>query len=219
MVVATFGDSTTAARPGVISYTEQIAPRFLGSRLRPRFVHSAGMEGGTTEHARQRFQKEVLDEKPSVVMIQFGVNDSMADVWLVPPVTKPRTRPEVFEENIRFFIKECRAVGASVVLMTPQQLRWTPKLGKLFGRHPYRPNEERGLCVLLEEYVQVLRRVAEEWAVPFVDVYALYDAWEKSHRRSSVELLVDGIHPNTAGHTLTAEALLPYLQRALYQCD
>jgi len=214
--VVTFGDSTTAPRSGVISYTEQIAPRFLGCRHAPRFVHSAGNEGETTIHARRRFQKEVLDEKPTVVMIQFGINDSMVDVWLIPPATTPRTPPDVFEENLRFFVKECRAVGASVILLTPQQLRWTPRMQKLFGRSPYRPEEERGFCVLLEEYVAVVRKVAGEWAVPLVDLYALYDTWEQTHLRSSGELLVDGVHPNTAGHTLAAEALLPLVQRGLY---
>ncbi len=214
--MVTFGDSTTAPRNGVISYTEQIAPRFLGYRQAPRFVHSAGNEGETTVHARQRFQKEVLNEQPAVVVIQFGINDSMADVWLIPPTTTPRTPLAVFEENIRFFVKECRAVGASVILMTPQQVRWTPKLRKLFGRRPYQPEEERGFCVLLEEYVAVVRKVACEWAVPFVDLYALYDMWEQTHLRSSAELLVDGIHPNTAGHALAADALLPLVQRVLY---
>lgn len=217
MVVVTFGDSTTAPRAGVISYTEQVAPRFLGSRRKPYFFLNAGLRGDTTVKAEHRFKSEVLTEKPSVVVIQFGINDSTIDVWMIPPSCTPRTPIDVFEANIRFFIKECRAVGSAVILMTPNQLRWTPEMLRIYGRRPYQPTEERGFTFILDRYVEVLRKIAVELAVPFVDVYALYDAWEAAHGRSCSELLHDGVHPNTTGHTLVAEALLPLLQRALYQ--
>jgi len=85
--------------------------------------------------------------------------------------------------------------------MTPQPLRWTPKLLKLYGKPPYVPGDEAGLNVLLEEYVKTLREVAREKKVPLVDVYAAF-------ADGAGGLLQDGMHPNDKGHALIYRLLL-----------
>ena len=211
--IVAFGDSTTAARPGVEVYATQLERRFPpSSGVR---ILNKGFPGDSTALARKRFVADVLEAKPNLVIIQFGIDDAAIDVWKTPPAQAPRVSLADFEANLRYFIDAVRQAGGRVILMTPNPLRWTPKLVQLYGRPPYHPEDEQGLTRPLEAYVQVVRRLAAELQLPLVDVYALYAGWEKSHGQSYAQLLNDGMHPRTAGQVLVTEALAPVVSAAL----
>lgn len=208
--VVTFGDSLTAPRAGVVTYTDQLRQRF-GT---VEFVNK-GVGGNDTGMAAQRFARDVLSENPQLVIMQFGINDSTVDVWKNPPQAASRVSAAAFEKNLRRFITDIRAAGGTVILMTPGQIRWTDQLRKLYGKPPYDPESEKGFCVMLPAYVEVLRKLAAEYQLPLIDVYAMYDAWEAKNHLSCASLLPDGMHPNTDGHRLVADALQPEIERLL----
>ena len=210
--VVSFGDSTTAPRANVSVYTEQLEQRFLGAPV--RFLNR-GVGGNTTAMARQRFERDVLSAKPDIVIVQFGMNDSMVDVWEKPPAKGPRVAVADYESNLRYFVKAIQARGGKVVLMTPNQRRWSPSLLKLYSRPPYDPNSERGLLAGMDPYNEAVRRVARELGASLVDVYALDDAWEKASGQSCSQLMLDGMHPNTSGQRLLTDALEPRLRELL----
>ena len=62
------------------------------------------------------------------MIIQFGINDAAIDVWRNPPATKPRVPEAFFRENLLFFIDSLRQHDTRIILMTPNPLRWTPRL-------------------------------------------------------------------------------------------
>lgn len=214
-MIITFGDSTTAPREGVDVYTEQLVCRFQDTRPELRFVNQ-GVRGDTTAAARLRFDEAVLAARPEVVILQFGINDSAVDVWKNPPEIKSRVSLAEYEGNLRFFVEQILAAGGHVILMTPNQLRWTPETRNLYGRPPYDADDERGFSHILLGYVEVVRRLAREYTIPLIDVFASYDLWEESRSVSCSELMLDGMHPNTVGQTLVANALEPFL-RTHYQ--
>lgn len=203
MIIA-FGDSTTAPREGVKVYTVQLARRFQDTQL--SFINR-GLPGDTTMAARARFDEDVRREIPKVLILQFGINDSAVDVWKTPPETESRVSLGEYERNLRFFIEEMLAMGKEVILMTPNQLRWTSETRALYGRSPYDVSDDHGFTRILESYAEVVRRLAREYTIPLVDVFALYDLWEKEASRGCSELMLDGMHPNTLGHTLVADAI------------
>lgn len=209
-MVVTFGDSTTALRDGVEVYTDQLARRFLGEIAGQHFVNR-GVPGNTTADARQRFADDVLALAPQVVIIQFGINDSAVDVWKSPPVNHARVPLADYCENLRFFVTEIRRISGKVIFMTPNPLRWSTETRRLYNAHPYDPTHDLGFTVVLHPYVDAVRRLSDELAVPLVDIYALYEQWETFHGESCSRLLLDGMHPNTQGHTLVADALAPLL--------
>ena len=86
---------------------------------------NAGVRGNNTEDAARRFQKDVLDNKPDLVVLQFGINDSAVDVWKQPPADKPRVDLKNFRNHLQYFISTLKSRGVKVVLMTPNPLRWT----------------------------------------------------------------------------------------------
>lgn len=210
-VVVMLGDSTTAVRPGAIErvYASRVEQSLIDSGFPVRVIN-AGVGGNSTTDGLGRFAKDVVAHQPDLVVIQFGINDSAVDVWRDPPATSPRVSIETFETNLRRLIERSREAGARVVLMTTNPIRWTPKLKELYGKMPYNPDRPDGFDLpLLSRYNAVARRVATGAGVPLVDVHAEF-------MRGDVDaLLLDGMHPNDAGHAIVAGLLAPVIGEQL----
>ncbi len=208
--IVAFGDSTTAVRGNLKTYS-----RFLQTGLSrsdvPVRVINAGIGGNNTQHARARFEKDVLSHDPDVVIIQFGINDAAVDVWKTPPATQPRIALKEYETNLRHFITELRKRNVKVILMTPNPLRWTPKMLEMYGKPPYLPEEKGGFNVLLREYSEAVRKIAKAEDVQLIDIDRAFDEFGKANGESVDDLLLDGIHPNERGHRLIADALISLL--------
>lgn len=212
VTVVAFGDSTTARRANTLVYEEVLHER-LGKDMVT--ILNKGIPRHTTSMGNGRFERDVLSHAPGVVIIQFGINDSAVDVWADPPKKEPRNSIEKYEANLRRFVRDSKALGAEVILMTPNQLRWTPALKERYGKPPYDSQDEDGFNLYLKDYAEVVRKVAREEGAGLVDVYAEYDNFEKATGKSASALLSDGMHPNSEGHALVADLLEPLLRRAV----
>lgn len=218
--IVMFGDSTTAFRPGAVKQVYSVrVQRALASAGSPLTVVNAGVGGNTTADAKARFERDVLRLRPKLVVIQFGINDAAVDVWRKPPATKPRVPLKQFAANLRGMIAAARKRGIKVVLMTANPLRWTPKLKRLYGKPPYDPKAADGFDRPLQRYNAKVRDLAKEMKVPLVDVHAAFEESAKKSGRPVGELLLDGMHPNDAGHKLIAGRLLPVLRATLRHAD
>jgi acyl-CoA thioesterase-1 len=129
----------------------------------------------------------------------FGSNDSFVD----DGKTEGRVSIEAYRHNLATMIEGARAVGIRPILMTPP--RWGPR--PVDGLRES-PNPR------LEVYVQVCRDLADEKKVPLVDHFADWKTAEEQGQALSA-WLVDGLHPNPAGHARMAALLLPVLRREL----
>ena len=212
--VVAFGASTTASRGTTRIFADRLRDA-LAERGVPAEVLNAGVGGNTTEMARRRFQRDVLDHEPDLVVICLGVNDSTYDVWKDPPAEAPRVSPEKYLENMAFFVREIRARGGETILMTPQLLRWTPRMKEMYGKPPYDPANPDGFNVSLRRYVAALRELAAREKVPLVDVFAAFEAYDAVEGQSADDLLPDGMHPNSQGHGIIADLLIPEAVRIL----
>ena len=215
--IIAFGDSTTALRPGAVEkvYSQRVdeALQGIGSSLS---VANAGVGGNTTREARKRLVKSVLQYKPRIVIMQFGINDAAVDVWKTPPATEPRVPLAEYLENMTFMIAESRKQKAKVILMTTNPLRWTSRLREMYGKPPYLRDAEDGFdSPFLAAYNEALRKLAKELDVPLVDVRAAYPAFALKHQKTIDEMLLDGMHPGDLGHQLVAELLVPAIRSQL----
>jgi lysophospholipase L1-like esterase len=206
VTIVAFGDSTTAVRGETMIYAA-----ILPEELRHIRVINAGVPGNTTEMARARFEKDVLSHQPQVAIIQFGINDSMVDVWKTPPATQSRVPLERYEANLRYFVHELKSRNTRVLLMTPNPLRWAPKLKELYGRPPYQPDDPDGLNIRLATYCEVVRRVAHEEGAELIDVQQAFFDQAQKQSISVDKLLLDGMHPNDQGHRIVADLLIERL--------
>lgn len=213
--IVMFGDSTTAPRGSTKVYASLVETSLqsIGSTLS---VHNAGVPSNTTADARKRLQTDVLQYKPRVVVMQFGINDSAVDVWRKPPATTPRVPLKDFVDNYRSLIADAQNAKAKVIVMTTNPLRWTSKLRELYGKAPYLPQSEDGFdSPFLASYNDALRTLAKEMQVPTVDVRAAYHDFAQKHKVTVDDMLSDGMHPNDLGHQLVSELLVPVIRNAL----
>jgi lysophospholipase L1-like esterase len=163
--------------------------------------------GNTTRAALARFETDVLAFAPRLVVLQFGINDSAIDVWQNPPATAPRVPPAEFTANLRQMVRTLRERGTHVILLTTNRVYWSDKIRELYGRPPYDPQDPEGFNrPQLDAYNQLIRDLAAGEQVPLVDLNAAYAA----HPEPS-SLLLDGVHPADAGHTLVADLLTPVI--------
>ena len=199
--IVTFGDSLTAPRPGVITYSD-----VLQKDLREQGVEiiSSGVPGNTSTQARARFDTDVLAKHPDLVIIQLGANDAAIDVWKDPPATGPRVDIGTYRDNLEYFVRTLRERKSAVILMTPNRFAWTPRLRRLYGKLPYSVASDDGFNFMLDRYSDVVREIARRDNIKLVDAAKTVPA----------SALLDGMHPNSDGHRIVAGLLLP-LVRAL----
>lgn len=204
--IVAFGDSTTATRGQLNIYAKRLAatPPLQPFDLK---IINAGVGGNNTSLASKRFDRDVLRHHADVIIIQFGINDAAVDVWRTPPATLPRISLKHFEANLNHFITASQSQGAQVILMTPNPTRWTSKLKTLYGKAPYVASDPDGFNKLLVNYAASVRKLANKHNVPLVDIYQVFQDYNKQPNQSIDTLLLDGMHPNDRGHQIIAELL------------
>ena len=154
----TIGDSTMANKPDPDENPEkgwaQMLPEFLKAELE---VKNHAVNGRSTKNFIDEGRwKKVFDELQDgdYVFIQFGHNDQKIkdSARYTNPYTQYRT-------NLEFFVKETRAKGAIPVLFSSIVRRNFNEYGVLVDTHGV--------------YPLIVRMVAKDLEVPFVDLQSL----------------------------------------------
>jgi lysophospholipase L1-like esterase len=211
VVVVAFGDSTTAPRGKVRVFAQRLEETVGRNDHRVRVINS-GVPRDTTRAARERLARDVIAHHPRFATISFGINDSAVDVF--NGATQPRVPLREYEQNLAWMVSRLREQDIRPILMTPNPVAWTDELKKLYGKPPYRPDDADGWNVLLKEYAQAVRRVAESNDVPLVDTYRLFQAYAAEPGHALNDLMSDGMHPNDAGHDIIADQVALLLASA-----
>jgi len=99
------------------------------------------------------FWQQALDAKPDFILIQFGHNDSHA-------LDKPEaTRADGdFMDNLRRYVTETRAIGATPIFVTPMHRR---------------SFKNGALTLELQPYADAMKKVGKEMKVSVIDLYTL----------------------------------------------
>ncbi len=208
--IIAFGDSTTAPRGELVVFADLLAQELPKRGMKVEVINS-GVPGNNTEQARERFEKDVLARKPDAVVLWFGLNDAAVDVYL--NATEPRVSLERYENNLRSFVRQLREKGIAAVLMTPNPMTWTKEILGYYGKAPYRPEDPDGMNVVMGPYVEAVRRTAREERAALVDAFQAFRDAGTAAEGGMDEFLLDGMHPNNAGHRLVANLLMPYFLR------
>jgi len=197
--IVALGDSITNA-VGISGVEEQDTYRYLmqielskamGGKVT---VINAGVNGDITALALDRLERDVLRHKPHYVTIMFGVNDAG---YFRPdgPVGKtPRVSAQDFEKNLRIIIAQVKSIDAKPILVTPVPMSPSYHLADLPAY------VEHGLNYLVDEYADIIRRLAQELKIPLIDVHQAF-----SDDKKTQEYVPDGIHPDKRGQRLIAD--------------
>ncbi len=204
--IVTFGDSTTARREGVIVYSTLLENDLPALGVNATVINK-GIGGNNTNDGIERFNYDVLGKNPDVVVIQFGINDSMVDVWKNPPATASRVPLSTYRANLTYMTQTLKNAGANVILMTPNPMRWSSVWLHYYGAAPYDTTDVDGLNATIKDYVQAVRQIAAAEQVDLVDVYDMFVQYDQIPGQEMMDLSVGGMHPNSAGHRLIANEL------------
>ena len=212
VTVVAFGDSTTAPRGRLKTYADCLRADLPDRGIQVEIIN-AGVGGHSTQDAWGRFEQDVTEKHPQIVIVQFGINDSTINVWKNPPDTKAPVSLGQFTVNLERMVETLSKQECQVILMTPNPMRWTPALVKLYGKPPYLPADPDGLNVTLSPYAAAVRALAKKRKLPLIDVHNVFQAYGQKPGQSVDDLLLDGMHPNDQGQRLVADLLIPEILR------
>lgn len=182
-----FGDSITEMGfvIEVRGFVAQLADRYA----RRADVLARGFSGYTTREAVKILDTAVLAEKPDIVILFFGANDSTL------PGQIQHVPLKEYKSNLLNIASRIAVAGAWLVLVTPPPVN--EKLIK---------NRTLGTTAT---YAKVCIDVAREMNLPVVDLFMKLQEegnWEKS-------ALIDGLHLSANGMTRLYEELAMALDR------
>jgi isoamyl acetate esterase len=189
------GDSITAAGVGPKGYVTLIKNE-LEEKHKDLGVEviGAGVSGNKVPDIQGRLEKDVLDKKPTIVVIYIGIND----VWHGEKDPTKGTSKEKYEAGLRDVIGRCKGAGARVILCTPS----------VIGEKNDGSNTNDAK---LDEYSDISRAVAKDLKAPVCDLRMFFQFYEKDHNTDNKEagvLTGDKVHLNDAGNKFVADALL-----------
>ena len=157
-------------------------------------VVNAGISGNKVPDLQGRLKKDVLDKKPTIVVIYIGIND----VWHGENDPAKGTTKEKFAAGLKDIIKQIQDAGAKVILCTPSVIgEKKPGTNKLDAK--------------LDEYSDVSRAVAKDTKVPLCDLRKAFQEYELANNKDDQEkglLTGDRVHLNEAGNKLVADTML-----------
>jgi len=151
-----------------------------------------GIGGQTTPQMLVRFRQDVIDLKPTVVVILAGTNDIAGN-------TGPSTI-EMIEDNLASMAELAKANGIRVVLSSVLPVY----------DYPWKPGlEPAPKIIALNKW---MKEYAREHGAVYLDYHS---AMADSRGGMRSELANDGVHPNEAGYRIMAPLAEEAIQKAL----
>ena len=198
-----FGDSITALRKNSVVASELFAEKFP-----QHLIVNKGVGGNDTDLAKERFRKDVLEEKPDLLIFCFGCNDAAIDVH--KQKTLPRLTVEAFIGNLRFFIREMRAIGAELLYWTSPPMVLVEGLKPYYGGEPY---TSKGFNFMLDRFNAAAVELMKEENVEVVDINGAFRKLTGGDEKLLVQLFPDGMHPNDEGQKIIFKELCKGVER------
>ncbi|MCL5128532.1 MULTISPECIES: GDSL-type esterase/lipase family protein [unclassified Algibacter] len=181
-----------------------IIPNFI---VNAQVVINAGVGGNATTNILKRLEKDVLNEKPDLVILMVGTNDMLNSKKMISYKT--------YRKNMKVLVDKIKKSGSDVLLMS------SPPADSvyLFERHNKEifkesPNEK------LNKIRGIVSKIALDKQVYFLDVYQAFvnlnvpkhnkDLFFRNAMNSGAR---DGVHPTVLGYHFIAELVFQYLKK------
>ena len=178
--VIAYGDSITAAGTWFAQAETELGVT----------VTNRGTGGQNSTEGKEGLDA-VLAEKPDILLLSYGMNDSAIDYKYVPL--------ETYRQNIADMIQRAQESGAKVILVIENPI----------GEEQYYTRHDKalfepygGVGAFYLQYVEVMRELAVEYDVVVADLHRIFSETDDYN-----DYLDDGVHPNEAGFALYAQAL------------
>jgi lysophospholipase L1-like esterase len=156
-------------------------------------IINQGISGNRTTDLLSRLDKDVIAYKPNHVVLMIGVNDAWRQLDC-PQIPEYRQTTEVYKQNIIEIISRLQNEGIHVVLMSPFYLE---------------PNRENALRQKVDAYNVVLKEIATQFHLMYVDIQQAFD--QLLEHVSIFTISGDRIHLNMAGNMFLRDQVIKHL--------
>ena len=152
-------------------------------------VLNRGVGGDTTRHLADRWERDVVAERPDWLSVCIGIND----VWRAFDGSPEHAVPlPEYEATLRALLARAReATGARLVLMEPYLIE---------------PDRADPMRAAMDTYGEAVRRLAGESGALLVRTQAAFD--DALEHTEPSDWSPDRVHPTGRGHLLLALAFL-----------
>ncbi|MDO9633592.1 MAG: GDSL-type esterase/lipase family protein [Paludibacter sp.] len=166
-------------------------------RLHPEFFiengfTGRGIGGQTTSHMLTRFQADVIDLKPKIVVIMAGTNDIARNNGII-------THKHIMQ-NIKSMCE----------LAKYHKIK--PILCSILPAHEFRWNKELEPAADIKLLNDMIREYAQNNKIPFADYYA---ALVDDRGGLPTDIAADGVHPNMNGYAIMEPIILKSIRKIL----
>jgi lysophospholipase L1-like esterase len=147
---------------------------------------NSSISGDCVKKGLARWETDVHRFQPDLAFFCMGSNDAK------------RLSPELFRELTNEVLDRFKAMGTLVVMRTPiPVMEYDPKPEHFWDGD----RQLKGLC-------SVIRDIADERELPFVDVYRRWWALESEGKIEVGHMYTDAVHANAKGHQIVCQTML-----------
>lgn len=170
----------------------------------PFSVINSGLNGSTATAGYERLKNDVLPQKPDLLVVCFGLNDSNAEMEGL----------ETYKTALRNIFREAKEAGTEIIFMTPNM--FNTHNGKVEPGKILEPLAEifakRQLKGVFDAYMDAARQICREEEITLCDCYAIWKIMFECGV-DATSLLSNGLnHPIRKMHILFAQQLVQIIQ-------
>ena len=154
-------------------------------------IINRGISGNRVVDLYARIKADVWNHNPDVISILIGINDIWHEIYGGNGVELDR-----FERVYRMMLEDTKKTLPNVkfIFCEPFVLKGSAT------------EEKYAEFLEVKKYAAVIKKLAEEYGIPFVALQEKFD--EGAAKHGAVHYLYDGVHPDIAGGKLIAEEWL-----------
>ncbi len=153
-------------------------------------VVNMGASGNTVKDLKDRWETDILDQKPDWLSIMIGIND----VWRQfdsPLETEKHVYLEEYTQTLDELVRTTMPKLKGLVLLTPYYIE---------------PNKNDAMRAAMDIYGAAVKSISQKYHTHFVDTQAAFNKI-LAHYHPNL-LCWDRVHPNQIGHMILAQAFL-----------
>lgn len=169
-------------------------------------IFNLGISADNSRNILDRIEAETVartwHNNLPVIIIQIGVNDSSSDNEEVDESV--RVSVHDYESNLREIIKRTKQLSSNIIFVGLSACDESKTTPVSWGEYYYTNKA-------IKDYENVMKFIAREHNLAFIPVFDEF----KSAIDGGEDFLLDGLHPNNAGHQFIANLVRPKLEELL----
>lgn len=165
--------------------------KYIADKTDDVTIINRGINGERVRDLLIRLEQDVLDERPDIVTIFIGINDTWRKFD-----DGDETTSELFYRDYSELIRRIQANGSRVILMSPYLL----EIDEVF----YTWRED------LNPKIKIVEQLAKDYGCLFIPLDSIMQGYANLFGKK--ELAYDGVHPSEKGIEIIASTWLTYLK-------